>query len=196
MRVTNRREFLQTAAVLSAAPLAGRIAAFAAGRESAALEAVVFDTRHAAARDFGARAGLLGVPQRSIDGDITALWQHELRDRWRTAPVSVAGLTERPALFLLERLAWDHGLRVVFEAEHQPDGRGSAVHRVVRPADPGLAVELDAAGPRWASALASALVAGAVARARDFRPTSSGLVARPGEPLTLSSWIIGPRTAA
>src|SRR5690606_22514159 len=144
--VTNRREFLQSAAMLSAAPLAGR-AAFAEGRETAVLDAVIFDSRHAEARDFGARAGFLGAPLRAIEGDITALWQSELRSRWKSTPAAIAGLTERPALFLLERLAWDHGLRVVFEAEHESN-EASAAHRVVRTADPRLAAELELAGRR------------------------------------------------
>jgi hypothetical protein len=194
--VTNRREFLQTAAALSAAaPLAGR-AAFAPGREPVALDAVIFDQRHAAARDFGARAGALGAPLRLIEGDITNLWQTELLGRWKAAPAAVAGLTERPALFLLERLAWDQGLRVVFEAEHAPAAGGNAAHRVVRTANPRLALELEAAGARWTSVLADALVAGTHTPARDFRPTDAGLAARLGEPTMLYSWIIAPRSAA
>src|SRR5690606_38436251 len=109
--VTNRREFLQSAAVLSAAPLAGR-AAFAKGHPSATLDGVILDERHAAAREFGAHAALLGARTFSIEGDITDLWQNELLKRWRSAPGAIAGLTERPALFLLERLGWEHGLRV------------------------------------------------------------------------------------
>ncbi|MBN1240373.1 MAG: hypothetical protein JXB36_17860 [Gammaproteobacteria bacterium] len=194
--MTNRREFLQTAAALSAAaPLAGR-AAFASGRDAITLEAVIFDSRHSAARDFGARAGYLGAPLRPIEGDVTDLWQNELLGRWKAAPAAIAGLTERPALFLLERLAWEHGLRVVFEAEHGPDGRGTAVHRVRRTADPHLARELDAAGAGWTKALADALVARGRAAARDFRPTHAGLAARLGEPTTLHSWIIAPRGTA
>ena len=193
--MTNRREFLQTAAALSAAPLAGR-AAFAGGRQPAALEAVIFDSRHLEAREFAARAGALGAPLREIEGDITDLWQNELLACWKAAPAAVAGLTERPALFLLERLAWEHGLRVVYEAEHRPDASGHAKHRVIRTADPSLALELDAAGRRWPGILADALVAGTGAPARDFRPTDAGLAAHLGEPTFLSSWIIAPRTAA
>lgn len=194
--MTNRREFLQTAAVLSAAPLTGR-AAFAGGRQQpAALEAVVYDSRHVEARDFGARAGVLSAPLRAIEGDITDLWQHELLGRWQAAPAAIAGLTERPALFLLERLAWEHGLRVVFEAEHQPGAGGDAVHRVARSADPGLARELEAAGRGWPGALADALVAGTRTSTSNFRPTDAGLAAHLGEGTKLYSWIIAPRTAA
>jgi len=192
--VTNRREFLQTAAALSAAPLAGR-AAFAEGHRAAVLDAVIFDSRHPEARDFGARAGFLGAPLRAIEGDITDLWQNELLVRWRTAPAAIAGLTERPALFLLERLAWDHGMRVVFEAEHAPDGRGRAAHRVVRTADPRLADELDLAAQSWPRILADALVAATPVAARDTRPTDAGLAAHLGEPTKLYSWIIAPRSA-
>jgi hypothetical protein len=193
--VTNRRQFLQTAAALSAAPLAGRVA-FAEGRESAALDAVVIDTRHAPARDFGARAGLLGAPLRNISGDITDLWQHELLARWKAAPACIAGLTERPALFLLEQLAWEHGLRVVFEAEHEPDAQGRAAHKIVRSADATLAAELEAAGSSWPSVLADALLAGTQVPPRDLRPTDAALAAHLGEPTKLYSWIIAPRAAA
>lgn len=193
--MTNRREFLRTAAALSAAPLAGR-AAFAQQHASALLDAVIFDSRHAAARGFGARAGLLGAPLRPIEGDITDLWQRELLPRWRQAPAALAGLTERPALFLLERLAWEHGLRVVFEAEHEPLPEGGTAHRVGRSADPQLARELTTAGAAWPSALADALVAAALVPAGDTRPTEAGLAAHLHEPTKLYSWTIAPRYAA
>lgn len=203
--MTSRRQFLRNAAALSAAaPLAGR-AAFADGRDAASgigsagiagIDAVVFDSRHAAACEFGARAGMLGAPLRPIDGDVTDLWRSELRGRWKGSPAAVAGLTERPALFLLERLAWDHGLRVVFEAEHAPDAAGIAAHRVIRTADPQLARALGAAGVAWARILADALIAGGRAPARELRPTDAGLAARAGEPTVLRSWIIAPRSAA
>lgn len=193
--MTNRRQFLQTAAVLSAAPLAGR-AAFGSGREAVALDALIFDSRHAGARDFAAHAGARGAPLCAIEGDITDVWQHELRARWKAAPGAVAGLTERPALFLLEQLGFEHGLRVLFEAEHAPDGRGRAAHRVVRSAAPNLARELEAAGPDWPGVLADALIGGTRAASGDVRPTDAALAAYLGEPTKLYSWIIAPRTAA
>jgi hypothetical protein len=202
--VTNRREFLQAAAVLSAVPLVGRVAlagsgvagAGAAAGDAVALDAVVFDSRHAESRDFGARAGRLGVPLRAIAGDITDLWQQELRLRLKAGSLVIGGLTERPALFLLERLAWDHRLRVVFEVEHEPDGRGGAAHRVVRTADPNLARVLESAGRAWPATLAEALIDATRLPAPDVRPTDPGLAARLGEPMTLYSWIIAPRRAA
>lgn len=191
----SRRDFLQSAAVLSASPLAGR-AVFANGRDIAALDAVVIDKRHADAQSFGRRAAQWGAPVRTIEGDITHLWQHELLARWQSAPGAVAGLTERPALFLLERLAWDHGLRVVYEAEHAPSGQAATAHSVVRTADTGLKNALAEAGPAWPHVLADALLSGADVASRDFGPSDAAMAAYLNEPTKLYSWIIAPRSGA
>ena len=193
--MTDRREFLQAAAVLSTAPLAAR-AAFAGNGNAARLDAVVVDSRHEAARVFGDFAALAGAPRRDVQGDITDLWQRELVHRWREAPAAVAGLTERPALFLLERLGWDHGLRVVFEAEHLPDGRGGMQHRIVQSNAAGLERELAMAGADWPAVLADSLILGSRATARDTRPSGAAMAAHLSEPTKLYSWIIAPRPAA
>ena len=193
--MTDRREFLQAAAVLSAAPLAPR-AAFAGTGNAARLDAVVVDSRHEAARFFGDLAEFAGAPRRDVQGDITGLWQRELVHRWREAPAAVAGLTERPALFLLERLGWDHGLRVVFEAEHLADGHGGMQHRIVQSNATGLERELAAAGADWPAVLADALIVGGGATKSDTRPSGAAMAAHLAEPTKLYSWIIAPRTAA
>ena len=192
--MTNRRTFLQSAAALSATPLAGRTV-FANGRALAALDAVVVDTRHQAARDFGRRAASLGAPLREIGGDITDLWRHELNARWQQSPAAIAGLTERPALFLLERLAWDRDLRVVYEGEHAADPAGSAVHRVVRSSNASLEHELTSVGPSWPNLLADRLFGGGQVAAKDFMPSGAAMASHYGEPTKLYSWIIAPRAA-
>lgn len=191
--MTDRRRFLQTAAVLSAAPFAGRIA-FADGRPALALDALVVDERHSQAREFATRARSLGAPVRPIAGDITHLWRDELLARWQSRPGAIAGLTERPALFLLERLGWDHDLRVVFQAEHAVNGRGFR-HTLKRSGDSALAAELAAAGQAWPAVLAETFVMAAPAPARDYRPTDAALAATRDEATALYSWIIAPRQA-
>ena len=193
--MTDRRKFLQAAAVLSTAPLAAR-AAFAGSGSAARLDAVVIDSRHEAARVFGDLAAFAGAPRREVQGDITDLWQRELVHRWREAPAAIAGLTERPALFLLERLGWDHGLRVVFEAEHLPDGVGGVQHRIVQSNAPGLELDLAAAGSGWPAVLADALILGSRAATRDTRPSGAAMAGHLAEPTKLYSWIIAPRAAA
>jgi hypothetical protein len=192
--VPSRRKFIQSAAVLSATPLAPRIV-FADGELPAALDALVIDSRHSEARVFGRRAGEWGAPLRTIAGDITDLWFKELDARWQSKPAAVAGLTERHALFLLERLAWDRGLRVVFEAWHQPAGAAGVAHKVVRSAHASLESELGAAGLSWPTVLADQLLTGTGVATRDFRPSGAAMAERHDEPTKLYSWIIAPRTA-
>jgi hypothetical protein len=106
--------------------------------------------------------------------------------------MAIAGLTERPALFLLERLAWDHGLRVVFEAEHDPDGRGGAAHRsCARRSGPRARARRRGAG--LAGVLADALIAGHRHCGARLPPDRAGLAAHLGESMKLYSWIIAPR---
>jgi hypothetical protein len=192
--VPTRRTVLKSAAALSATPLAPRIV-FADGQAPAVLDALVIDSRHTEARAFGLRASEWGAPLRKIQGDITDLWIDELNARWQANPAAVAGLTERPALFVIERLAWDRGLRVVFEAEHLPVD-GGAVHNVVRSASARLEAELGAAGQGWPAELADQLLTGSRVATRDYRPSGAAMAASIDEPAKLYSWIIAPRTAA
>ena len=189
-----RRNFLQSAAVLSASPLAPKIV-FANGGESAALDALIIDSRHRDARAFGLRAAQWGAPLRKIEGDVTGLWYHELDARWKSGPAAVAGLTERPALFLLERLAWDHNLRVVFEGEHELKGAGVVTHHIARSANRNLTSQLEAAGAAWPITLADQLLTGSRVTARDFRPSGASMAAQHDESTKLYSWIIAPRSA-
>ncbi len=78
----------------------------------------IYDERYTEGAQFAAEINTLGIATRAIRGDITDVWFDDLDLRWRQSPVAVAGLTTESALFCLERLAWDHRLRVVFRAEH------------------------------------------------------------------------------
>lgn len=192
--MTSRRKFLQSAAVLSATPLVPGVV-FANGKKSVSLDALVIDSRYRESRAFGLRAHEWGAPLREIEGDITDLWFRELEARWKSSPAATAGLTERPALFLLERLAWDQGLRVVYEGEHVLDGHGAASHRIDRTADLSLQSKLKAAGPGWSTVLADSLIVGSRVAGRDFSPSGAAMASHAGEPTKLYSWIIAPRSA-
>ena len=158
---------------------------------------VIYDSRHGESRSFGGRARHLGLSTHTIEGDITGLWQTELRALWTEAPVIIAGLTERPALFLLEQLGWDHGLRVVYQAEHGVRAAGGAEHRIVRSAHPGLRRELEAAGAMWPHALAGQiLTAPREVASNDYTPSGAAMASSLREPTKLHSWIIAPRSAA
>ena len=55
-----------------------------------------------------------GIDVVSFEGDSTSVWLPSLDPLWRSRAVPVvAGLTAEQALFCIECLAWDLGLRVV-----------------------------------------------------------------------------------
>jgi hypothetical protein len=122
--MASRREFLQAGIAALALPISAHAALSpTAGKRESTLPGtplykVIFDERFPASVAFGAEAKSLGLPVHSIRGDITDLWFHDLDAQWKRKPVAVAGLTAHGPLFCLERLAWDHGMRVVFRADH------------------------------------------------------------------------------
>lgn len=134
--MTNRRTFLQIGLAATTLPLAtgGRadaLPAVTAALPKLPLYKVVFDQRFELARAFGHEAALHGAATLGFaGGDITDFWFHDLDLRWRSEPLAVAGFTRHGPLFVLERLAWDRGLRVVFRAEHQPRSGGALTHQL------------------------------------------------------------------
>jgi hypothetical protein len=123
MAGVDRRQFLHASL---AAPLLPRtllsepaaVTASGSPLDLVPLYRVVCDDRFAPSVDFAADAARRGIHVVRTTGDITDFWFEELSLRWGTAPAAVAGLTAEGPLFCLERLGWDHGLRVVFREPH------------------------------------------------------------------------------
>jgi hypothetical protein len=105
----------------------------------------------------------------------------------------VAGLTRAPALFVLEQLAWSHGLRVVYHAEHVVNGEHGTKHAVLRGAAAGRAAShLAHRGPLWPS-LAADAVADHIANPQRGAVGYSGAGLQPVLPegsVLLTSWVI------
>jgi len=187
--MTNRREFLHGAAAIVAAPLAAGAAVPVA--RQAGFNTVLIDTRHAPARAFGADlegygATVVGLP----DGDITAAWVSRIHPAWKRARISLAGLTEQPALFCLEQLAFGHGLRVVFHGEHVLLPDGPARHRICRGA-PEVAALLQGSGAQWPHRLAQSLAAWRPPTGVRFGPSEAAMApALPTRARRLMSWMI------
>jgi hypothetical protein len=118
--MSTRREFLQYGFVATSLPF---IAAAAVEREllTTPLYKVIFDERFPASVAFANQVKSEGLPVHGIRGDITALWFHDLDLRWRQGPAAIAGLTDANALFCLDLLARDKGMRVEARTEW-PDG--------------------------------------------------------------------------
>jgi hypothetical protein len=196
--MASRREFLQIGVAALALPISARAGVKATGAPGesapAQLYKVIYDERHASGRAFASEVKRLGASLQAMKGDITDFWFNELDARWKKEPVAVAGLTEHGPLFCLERLSWDHGMRVVYRADHTYRGDGYMEHeltgseRMLREA-----VDLSSSGPEWSTRVASLLTRCPANRAQASKLTIVTPAAKQaGDPEHLVSWVIAP----
>jgi hypothetical protein len=202
----DRRQFIQTGLAGSMAGALGGAALLTgslrvAARTPLPLHLALFDERFFEGLEFGYAMRTHGVRTSSTRGDITETWYSDLHPRWIRGPAAVAGLTAHEPLFCLERLAWDHGMRVVYEGIHRllPDGR--VTHAPSTPG-PELTTSLSRG---WASSVAT-LVAQMEGDDAPALPIFRHDMERPGRYETpgtssarenarlLYSWVIAPAT--
>jgi hypothetical protein len=129
----SRRRFMATGIALSAA---ASLAAVASTRSAPGdplglklpLDLALYDTRFPAAHAFARALAIRGVNLAPFDGDVTPVWFEQLDPVWRQYPLTVAGLTTEGALFCLEQLAWDNGMRVAYRGIHAASPGGGTDH--------------------------------------------------------------------
>jgi hypothetical protein len=205
----NRREFINSGLVASAA-MVGSAALCADRRHSsestgpaAPIYLATFDSRFEHCRQFAGAMAAHAIPSAGFHGDVTNIWYAELDPVWRSRPVAIAGMTTEGALFCLERLAWDHGMRVVYRGTHEPAVDGGFDHVLETSAKRAhLVVERLSGLGTWPREIAS-LIAGIsdplpafpskptdLARA-EYRSRPVRKRAEIGVPLF--SWVIAPR---
>jgi hypothetical protein len=117
--MVNRRSLLK----IGAATVAGGLVKMPK-RPHIAFQRAVFDDRFAECRGFAAELQSAGIRTSAIRGDVAGLWYHDLREYLGATRLPVAGLTDRAALFCLEELARDVGMRVIFRADHVVEQNG------------------------------------------------------------------------
>jgi hypothetical protein len=201
----SRREFIRAGLALSVAPVALPIQESAdptAGIESVtsthhSLYCVVCDMRSQWSHDFAREAERLGVRVARTSGDITDFWYTDLSLRWREAPVAIGGLTAHGPLFCLERLGWDHGLRVVFRGTHRLPDRGYVEHAISGPTRTVAAAQQVGLNGDWASKVARLLNSCSATRDTTSMSARGALPSgRQGDVHeTLLSWVIAPKRA-
>jgi hypothetical protein len=123
----NRRSVMK----IGAAAVAGAIMAPALARS--VFQRAVFDERFGECRAFATELHVAGVFTSAIRGDVADLWYGDLRAHLSENRLPIAGLTDRAALFCLEELARDVGMRVIFRADHIVDQNGYTRHTAVGP---------------------------------------------------------------
>ena len=163
--------------------------------EPVALYKAVYDTRFAASRAFGERMAARGVDTAATTtGDITALWNDTLYPQWQKGAAAIAGLTARGPLFCLEGLAWDHGMRVVFRAEHSLSSAGAVRHEIEGAGVVVDAVRRVATDSDWVSVVSDVIARHP--RTAAANATVQVQTARPAlqvpEDEVLYSWVIAP----
>lgn len=204
--MTNRREFLQIGIAATAWPIASH-AAFGAvpaqGATAAAatptvpLYKAIYDTRFPESVAFGRRMEARGVSTQAIEGDMTHFWFTDLDLRWRKAPAAIAGLTAHGPLFCLEQLAWQHGMRVVFRADHTIDADGRVQHALNGPAAM-LNSNDTLAAPDWAASMADLAARCPMGRSQLSTASLQGpkAVTALAHGDRLISWVIAPAAKA
>ncbi len=200
---TSRRQFLGAGLAATAASWVGvatlPMIAQCAQRAGLQLDRFVFDGRHAECVAIARHAGRCGVRSTQISGDLMDLWYNHLDLQWKRAPKALAGMTTRGALFVLERLAADYRMRVVYRGEHAAPRQSRIEHTLSGPADMLLHVSSAHDLFLWEALLGRAMTqfpAGspANATARVEMTTAARGTALREEPLF--SWIIAPRLSA
>lgn len=124
--MASRRTFLKAGLSACAAgaivPAAAQAVLGSGQSDSASYYKAVFDERFDAARAFAEDAAARGIAPAPIRGDVTRLFYDDLDLRWKQGPVALAGYTTPAALFCLDLLARDRGMRVS-QREPQPGGQ-------------------------------------------------------------------------
>lgn len=192
----DRRTFIEASLALPAASLAPRIAFPGIAPGALELERLIFDPRFDESVNVAGHAGALGLKRSPVADNLMELWYDELDLLWKEAPRALAGVTLNEVLFVLETLALDHRMRVVYRGEHSPVEGGKISHKLAGPA---ALVEPLAALPAnadWQAELAQAMSACPLG---EPEPAEAAFVTHaPGLALrdeTLYSWIIAPRSA-
>jgi hypothetical protein len=198
--MTNRRQFIRSGVALSVVSSPALSAfpgvAFATAATTLGLEHCVFDNRFAFAVAVAQHAARAGVRPAETSGDLTALWYDRLDLEWTRTPTALGGVTTQPGLFVLETLAADYGMRVIYRGRHGVPEDGVIAHSLTGPAALVAQLRAGSRAPDCARRLADAMTQcpiGAAAVQREFTTPAEPAVTH-SEPLF--SWIIAPRFAA
>lgn len=111
--MATRREFIHTTALVAGVAGMTGLNSLVHASTTPEIDLAVVDVRFAESKAFGEESARLGRSVVRLSGDVTRLWSDELARRWATGEAVIAGVTGEDVLFCLERMAFDHGHRVV-----------------------------------------------------------------------------------
>lgn len=190
----NRREIMASGIAVTVLGPASRAsgAAHSAAIGGAGPSVFIADAHVPAARAAARAAHSLGVPSRALAADVTPVYAW-LDLALRAAPVTIAGCTTPQALFALERLAWDRGLRTVYRGVHRHQGKAAPADEFLgSPAIVGRIRRID--DRDWGAGLARVLATAAPGPA-DGRHIVTSQWLPQAHDRVLVSWLLAPRAA-
>jgi hypothetical protein len=202
--MTNRREFLHLGVAALSLPIAARAGVspelFPAHAQPQAepLYKVFFDERFPACAAFADEMKRRSITARAIRGDITEVWFSDLYYRWKQGPAAIAGMTAPGAIFCLEMLARDAGMRVALRIDHRWLAGGGIEHQFAGPRDiltRAVDSQVDAKG--WPERMADIVAQFPVQRGRaaKLRFSDADLAGSNGQD-HLVTWVIAPAQRA
>lgn len=131
-----------------------------------------------------------GVVPLSFESDVTRVYEW-LDVELRTARVLVGGLTTPQALFAIERLAWDRGLRTAYRGLHRRVGGPAPSHELL--GSPAIVERIESIDPHeWAEGLGRALTV-AVPGPADYRHVVTSQQVPRIDDNAFVSWLLAPR---
>ena len=204
--MTNRREFLHIGVAALSLPIAARARVvpevFGSAEPDAteALYKVYFDERFQACVAFADVMQRQSMPTHAIRGDITGIWFGDLYARWKEKPAAIAGITAPGAIFCLEMLARDAGMRIAFRADHRLLVESQIAdirrieHEITGPAKVlRQASDLETSGAQWPQRMAELVARFPAERDAATQARFTGSVASSGDhPRHLVTWVIAP----
>ncbi|AXX92849.1 hypothetical protein CPU12_03740 [Malaciobacter molluscorum LMG 25693] len=83
------------------------------------LDYVIYDKDIKRSKEFAKKMLILGTKTYEIDKDVSQLWREVIKPTWGYGKdASIAGLTSYETMFVLEKIAFDNGMLMYFNAEH------------------------------------------------------------------------------
>ncbi len=133
----SRRNILRFAAAGAAGTLTSMSAWSVASKRigsNRGLCRAIFDERYDECLVFARELEHRGAATSGIRNGLAALWYQDLRPRLRQTTLPLAGLTDRAALFCLEELARDVGMKVLYRIDRTVEPGGRLRHDITGPA--------------------------------------------------------------
>lgn len=190
----NRRELMASgiAATLVARGSAAAVSVAAPAAAGARRPLFLADQRFGDAQVATVAAEAAGAPIHRFGADVTPVYEW-LDLRLRSGPAPVAGIATPHALFVLERLAWDRGLRTVFRGVHRDVSSRHLTHECS--GAPAVVARIESAGrENWAATVGRVLATvPALTDDSGRNVVTSPHLPRNDEKDTLVSWLLIPR---